>query len=144
MRDADACIIVIDVSLRSSLEGVDKWLDFVRESRGQDALIFLVGNKADIAERELSKKELDDYAEKNRYPYVEVSAKSGSNVAMLFRKISEKLIEVKNGTGREATQVEKDGREVKEGREGREGKGGSIELKKEDVEAPQVKRQCEC
>ena len=50
--------IVIDVSLRSSLEGVDKWLDFVRESRGQDAMIFLVGNKSDIAEREVSKKEL--------------------------------------------------------------------------------------
>ena len=51
VRGADTCLIVIDVSLRSSLEGVDKWLDFVRESRGQDALIFLVGNKSDIAER---------------------------------------------------------------------------------------------
>jgi GTPase SAR1 family protein len=50
---------VIDVSLRASLEGVNKWLDFVIESRGQDALIFLVGNKADIAEREVSKKELE-------------------------------------------------------------------------------------
>lgn len=58
VRDADTCLIVIDVSLRSSLEGVDKWLDFVRESRGQDALIFLVGNKSDIAEREVPKKEL--------------------------------------------------------------------------------------
>jgi len=49
---------------------VDKWLDFVRESRGQEAMIFLVGNKSDIAEREVPKKELEDYAEKNRYPYV--------------------------------------------------------------------------
>lgn len=58
MRDADACLIVIDVSLRASLEGVNKWLDFVIESRGPDALIFLVGNKADIGEREVGKKEL--------------------------------------------------------------------------------------
>jgi hypothetical protein len=35
---------------------VDKWLDFVRESRGQEAMIFLVGNKSDIAEREVAKK----------------------------------------------------------------------------------------
>jgi small GTP-binding protein len=56
VRDADACLIVIDVSIRASLEGVDKWLDFVRESRGQEAMIFLVGNKSDIAEREVSKK----------------------------------------------------------------------------------------
>ncbi len=81
-------MIVLDVSLRSSLEGVDRWLDFVRESRGQDAMIFLVGNKTDITERELTKKEIEEYADKNRYPYLEVSAKSGSNIALLFRRIS--------------------------------------------------------
>jgi GTPase SAR1 family protein len=58
------------VSQKSSLDGVDKWLDFVRESRGQDALIFLIGNKSDIVEREVSKKELEEYAEKNSYPYI--------------------------------------------------------------------------
>jgi 50S ribosomal subunit-associated GTPase HflX len=47
-----------------------------------------VGNKADIAEREVDKKELEEYAEKNRYPYIEVSAKSGTNIASLFRKIA--------------------------------------------------------
>ena len=70
VRDADACLIVIDVSQKSSLDGVDKWLDFVRESRGQDDLIFLIGNKSDIVEREVSKKELEEYAEKNSYPYI--------------------------------------------------------------------------
>ena len=30
VRDADACLIVVDVSLHASLDGVDKWLDFVR------------------------------------------------------------------------------------------------------------------
>jgi GTPase SAR1 family protein len=95
-------LIVIDVSLRSSLEGVDKWLDFVRDSRGQDAMIFLVGNKSDIAEREVSKKEVEEYAERNRYPYIEVSAKSGTNIALLFRKISERLIDNKNGGSKDA------------------------------------------
>lgn len=97
VRDADACLIVLDVGLKTSFEGIDKWLDFVRESRGHDALVFLVGNKADLAEREVSKKELDEYAEKNRYSYIEVSAKNGSNIASLFRKISERLIESKTG-----------------------------------------------
>jgi GTPase SAR1 family protein len=55
-------MIVVDVSLRASLEGVDRWLDFVRDSRGQDAVIFLVGNKADISEREVPRKELEEYA----------------------------------------------------------------------------------
>jgi Ras-related protein Rab-6A len=30
VRDADVCIIVIDVSIRSSFDGIDKWLDFIR------------------------------------------------------------------------------------------------------------------
>lgn len=79
------------------MEGLDKWLDFVRESRGQDALIFLVGNKSDLSDREISKKEAEEYAERNRYPYIEVSAKNGSNIHQLFRKLSEKLIEIKSG-----------------------------------------------
>lgn len=64
-------------------------------------MIFLVGNKSDIAEREVSKKEMEEYAEKNTYPYIEVSAKSGSNIHLLFRKIAEKLIEGKTGTVKE-------------------------------------------
>lgn len=144
VRDADACLIVIDVSLRSSLDGVDKWLDFVRESRGQDAMIFLVGNKSDIAEREVTKKEVEEYAEKNRYPYIEVSAKSGSNIALLFRKISERLIESKNGTVKEASQTaasEKDtGSKAPQKNEG----GGNIELNKKSVNEDTSKKQCEC
>jgi Ras-related protein Rab-6A len=30
VRDADVCIIVIDVSIRTSFDGIDKWLDFIR------------------------------------------------------------------------------------------------------------------
>jgi GTPase SAR1 family protein len=128
-------MIVVDVSLRASLEGVDRWLDFVRDSRGQDAVIFLVGNKADINEREVPRKELEEYAEKNRYPYVEVSAKNGSNIHALFRKIAERLIDGKNG-GKESS--EKDKEKEKE----KESKAGNIALSKKD--AVEGKQQCQC
>lgn len=55
VRDADCCLIVIDLTSRSTFEGLDKWLDFVRETRGQDSLIYLVGNKLDL-DREIDKK----------------------------------------------------------------------------------------
>lgn len=48
MRDADCCLIVIDVSCKTTFEGIDKWHDFVRETRGQDGLIYIVGNKIDL------------------------------------------------------------------------------------------------
>lgn len=48
VRDADCCLIVLDVSSKSTMEGIDKWHDFVRDTRGQDGLVFLVGNKMDL------------------------------------------------------------------------------------------------
>jgi 50S ribosomal subunit-associated GTPase HflX len=50
-----------------------------------------------LSDREISKKDAEEYAERNRYPYIEVSAKNGSNIHQLFRKLSEKLIEIKSG-----------------------------------------------
>lgn len=137
VRDADACLIVIDVSLRSSLEGVDKWLDFVREARGQEALIFLVGNKSDIGEREVPKKELEEYAEKNRYPYIEVSAKSGTNIHLLFRKISERLIEGKTGAVKPG-----DGKKEQPAEQPPHQHG--LTLKKEELSVGGRLRQCQC
>ena len=61
VRDADCCLIVLDVSSRSTMEGIDKWHDFVRDTRGQDGLVFLVGNKMDL-EREVEKKEAESFA----------------------------------------------------------------------------------
>lgn len=55
VRDADCCLVVIDVNCKSTFEGIDKWHDFVRETRGQDGLIYVVGNKIDLP-REVEKK----------------------------------------------------------------------------------------
>jgi 50S ribosomal subunit-associated GTPase HflX len=130
-------LIVLDVGLKTSFEGIDKWLDFVRESRGHDALVFLVGNKADLVEREVSKKELDEYAEKNRYSYIEVSAKNGSNIASLFRKISERLIESKTGDKVTSQTAASDKDKKKESKS----EPATIELKKTN----EVKKaECKC
>lgn len=107
-------------------------------------MIFLVGNKSDIAEREVTKKEVEEYAEKNRYPYIEVSAKSGSNIALLFRKISERLIESKNGTVKEASQTAASEKDTGSKAPQKNESGGNIELNKKSVNEDTSKKQCEC
>ena len=97
VRDADCCLIVLDLSAASSFEGIDRWYDFVREERGQDGLIFFVGNKVDIPEREVQQKDMEKFCEQHGHPYIEVSAKNGTNISSLFRQVAEKLIENKNG-----------------------------------------------
>jgi len=51
----------LDVSSKQTYDGVDKWLDFVRETRGQDGLIYLIANKIDL-EREVDKKDIEVFA----------------------------------------------------------------------------------
>jgi GTPase SAR1 family protein len=50
----------------------------------------LVGNKSDLDEdRKVSKQDGLSFAEKNRVAFYEVSAKTGSNVDLIFSKIAE-------------------------------------------------------
>eukprot|EP01017_Pseudomicrothorax_dubius_P022923 TRINITY_DN2467_c0_g7_i2.p1 TRINITY_DN2467_c0_g7~~TRINITY_DN2467_c0_g7_i2.p1 ORF type:complete len:139 (+),score=19.60 TRINITY_DN2467_c0_g7_i2:34-450(+) len=50
IRDSAVAVLVYDISNRQSFENVPKWIEFVREERGSDILIALLGNKADLAE----------------------------------------------------------------------------------------------
>ena len=90
VRDGDICLVVVDLGARSSYENLDKWIDFVLDSRGpEDAIIFIVGNKSDLEEeREITTQEMEEYAAKQKYFYIEVSAKNGNNIQPLFKKVT--------------------------------------------------------
>lgn len=53
----------------------------VREERGQDVLIFLVGNKTDLEDkRVVSQEEGEKHAQQLGVNFIETSAKAGYNV----------------------------------------------------------------
>ena len=64
----------------------------MRESKGHDGRMFLVGNKSDL-EINVAKEEIGEFAEKNNIPYQEISAKNGTNIIITFRKVAESLVE---------------------------------------------------
>ena len=70
--------------------------------------------------------------------------KNDRNYALLFRKISERLIESKNGTTNEASQIAASkkytGSKPPQNKEG----GGNIELNKKAVKEDTSKKQSEC
>ena len=47
LRDSHGIFIVYDVTSEESYNNLHVWLDYVKEYRGEDVLIFLVGNKID-------------------------------------------------------------------------------------------------
>lgn len=69
-----------------------KWIEDVRNERGNDVIIVLVGNKTDLSERrQVSAEEGEDKASKENIMFIESSAKAGFNIKALFRKLATAL-----------------------------------------------------
>ncbi|KAI8092818.1 small GTP binding protein RAB6A [Halteromyces radiatus] len=92
IRDSAVCVIVYDISNRSTFINTDKWIDDVRAERGDDVILVLVGNKSDLHEkRQVPLEEGEKKAKQYNMLYIETSARAGHNVKALFRKIGHAL-----------------------------------------------------
>lgn len=64
-------------------------MDDVRNERGDDVIIVLVGNKTDLNDkRQVTPEDLDKRAKELGVMSIETSAKAGHNVKALFKKIA--------------------------------------------------------
>lgn len=92
IRDSSLAVIVFDITNKQSFLGVDRWVEDLRTERGHEAIIVLIGNKADIhIDREVSYEEGHEKALRVGGAYIETSAKTGHNVQQLFRHITSAL-----------------------------------------------------
>ena len=92
IRDSSVAVIVYDITNRASFLNTSKWIEDVRNERGSDVIIALVGNKTDLAEkRQVSVEEGEDKAIKEGILFIESSAKAGFNIKALFRKLATAL-----------------------------------------------------
>ena len=77
---------------RASFLNTSKWIEDVRNERGNDVIIVLVGNKTDASERrQVSIDEGEDKSTKDGILFIETSAKAGFNIKALFRKLATAL-----------------------------------------------------
>ena len=108
IRDSSVAVIVYDVAYRQSFLNVAKWIDEVKQERGENVVIAIVGNKTDLVEeREVETEEGEKFARglnvgnssshsesgstnggNGGAIFIEASAKAGYNVKALFRKIA--------------------------------------------------------
>jgi small GTP-binding protein len=89
LRGANVLIMVFDISDRFSFESLDEFLGFCQDM-SSDCLIYLVGNKKDLAEnnRAVDEKDGAEYARKiGAEAYCETSAKNGWGIDDLFSMI---------------------------------------------------------
>jgi len=83
-RDANMAIIVFDLTVKSSFDAVQSWINQVKE-HNPDALLILAGNKCDLeAERVITMNEALGFAQSKNISYQECSAFTGYGVDILF------------------------------------------------------------
>ena len=70
-----------------------EWLKHIEKYAKENVLKFLVGNKVDLDEKRVIKKEeANQFAEEHNLPYIETSAKDGINIEELFDKSLDKYL----------------------------------------------------
>ena len=88
IRGASGALIMCDVTDKTSWNEIPNILKVIKEEKGEELPIVIVGTKADLDhERQISR--IDAYlaAGEYEYPYVETSAKEGTNIEDALTKL---------------------------------------------------------
>ncbi len=93
-RDANAAVLVYDVSNKSSFDSIKFWLNELDSKVKQDGLVMaLAGNKCDLSDgkKQVTTATAKSFAEENKMIFAETSAKTGEGVNTLFQLLSEEI-----------------------------------------------------
>lgn len=89
IRESNAAIVVYDTTNVQSFSNLNKWIEDVKEERGNDVIIYILGNKIDITDnKQVSTENAEQKAKELQVRFAEVSAKSGQNVPQFFQQLS--------------------------------------------------------
>lgn len=105
IRDSRVAIVVYDITKKKSFEFIDKWIEDVKNERGEENVILcIVGNKSDLNdERQVSTEEGEQKAKiLGANIFMETSTKVGYNVKNLFKKIAKSLPEFQDDSNNSA------------------------------------------
>lgn len=98
-RDANASLIVFDVTDANSFSKAKQWLNEVRASIGSNIILMLIGNKHDLKSiRVVRTEEAANYAESAGVHYMETSAKTDFQVEEAFDNITKLILESSIGS----------------------------------------------
>lgn len=88
-RGAMGIVLIYDVTDARTFENVENWYQTVTQHANDDAQIFLVGNKLDDEEnRQVSREQGQQVAQRLNIPFLEASAKTNDNVESIFYELA--------------------------------------------------------
>jgi GTPase SAR1 family protein len=93
-RGAQAALVVYDLTNPESLRRAKMWVRELRQVNGNDTVIGLAGNKADLVagnKRQIDIREVAEYAEEHGLIHMETSARRGDNVTEIFMSVAKQV-----------------------------------------------------
>ena len=91
-KDANAILLVFDITSRKTFDSLDMWLREGNRFGATSLYVAVCGNKVDIAnKRVVQRAEAETWASSRRFDYFEVSAATGAGIADMFDSIVGKL-----------------------------------------------------
>ncbi len=98
-RDANALLLLYDVTSIVSFNNVRAWLSDVHEYAHSDVIVMLIANKVDkTTERVVTREMGEKLASEYDVTYIETSAKTGLNVEFCFKAIGQSLLQQLDST----------------------------------------------
>ena len=97
-RNAQAAVVVYDVTRSSSLDKARSWVKELQRQASQNIVICLAGNKVDLADsednhRQVTYDEGKAFADEQQLLFFETSAKTGEGVQDVFESIARAIPE---------------------------------------------------
>lgn len=101
-RDSNGIILMFDLTDKRTFDSLEKWHKDLKDNGPKGSIIYLVGNKSDLIEnRTVSEEECQTFAQNHGMKYIEVSAKTGDNIELVFDKLSYDCVEKLTNTEEE-------------------------------------------
>ena len=102
-QNADGALLLFDVTMKKSFENINIWLENIKKNSRVNIkqTVYLIGNKIDLFNRAISKKEAKEYANNIGLKYYEMSGKININIyeiiSRLFFDCINNISEIENG-----------------------------------------------
>ena len=93
-QDAQVTLLVYDITQKETYDAIKNyWFQEVKDNAPEDVIVFIVGNKSDLYEKEaVNEEETRQYAKDINALYKLVSAENGDGINEIFKMIGERML----------------------------------------------------
>ena len=92
-NDTNGVFIIFDLTNRKTFDNISGWIEDLREYADSNCEIIIVGNKSDLVEKiVVSPDEIKKFSNTYKLNYIEVSAKHGTNIVLLFETLINQMV----------------------------------------------------